>query len=94
MSLDGDLPAFPLDDQTLALLDQALDPWSHGDPCAESSSLEPFLSMVSEMAGSDVTTTTTDSLGLVELHDPVYSSHDLIRALVAEVRRLRMTPTS
>jgi hypothetical protein len=68
------LPTFPVDSQTLDLLAQALDPWSNGDPDAASSSLEPFLMMMSQMGGSA---------------DAAYSSHDLIGALVAEVRRLR-----
>lgn len=68
-------PSFPVDDQILDLLDQALNPWENGDPEAVSSSLEPFLEFVSIMAGAEPAVR--------------YTSHDLITALSAEVRRLR-----
>ncbi len=85
----GDLPPFPVDDATLGLLEQALDPWSHGDPNATSSSLWPFLDMVSEMAGSDLGAVEEEHDGVKVMRDPRYSEHCLIRALVAEIRRLR-----
>jgi hypothetical protein len=83
------LPLFPLDDATLDLLERSLDPWSHGDPGAASSSLEPFLEMMSQLGGSDPAAAESEDDGVVVLRDAQYSAHDLILALVAEVRRLR-----
>lgn len=80
------LPAFPTDDQTLGLLDAALNP----GPGAERSSVGDLCRLYSEMAGSD--------LGAVEhevddstvvMRDAEYHPNDVIAALLAEVRRLR-----
>lgn len=84
------LPPFPVDDATLDLLEHALDPRAHGDPEAESSSVWPLLTMMSELGGSDTTAVEEEvSEGVVVMRDPHYHDHDVIRALVAEVRRLR-----
>jgi hypothetical protein len=85
------LPPFPVDDSTLDLLSAALDPWAHGDPEAKSSSVWDLLKMMSEMAGSDTTAVeeTTES-GMHVMRDPHYHDHDVLKALIAEVRRLRV----
>jgi hypothetical protein len=47
------LPPFPVDDQTLDLLEAALNPREHGDPDATTSGVWPLLTFMSQMAGSD-----------------------------------------
>lgn len=89
------LPPFPVDDGTLDLLSIALDPGEE----SERSSVGDFLEFMSQMGGSDTTAVDSvewgDPLGMdesVEIHmmrDAAYHEHDIIRALVAEVRRLR-----
>ena len=84
------LPPFPVDPATLDLLDHALDPRSHGDPAAETSSVWDLLRMMSEMAGSDVNAVEEEvSDGVFMMRDPHYHDHDVLKALIAEVRRLR-----
>jgi hypothetical protein len=88
------LPPFPVDDSTLDLLTTALDP----GPDSERTSVADLLNLLSEMGGSDTTAVDSiewgDPLGMgesVEIHhmrDPQYTEHDVIRALVTEVRRL------
>ena len=92
-----DLPPFPVDDSTLDLISLALDP----GPDAERTSLSDLLDLLSRMAGSDpeaVGEVLSDGdpyesgRATPEIHlmrDPIYHDHDVIRALVAEVRRLR-----
>lgn len=72
-----ELPPFPVDDQTLDLLEAAMNPREHGDPEAVSSSVWPLLEFMSQLGGSDTRA------------DPQYHDHDVITALIAEVRRLR-----
>lgn len=79
------MPPIPLDDGTLGLLEDAL----RIDEEAKSTSLYPFLDMISQLAGSDITAVAEEVDGITVLRDPQYSTHDLIRELVAEVRRLR-----
>lgn len=90
------LPPFPVDDATLALLEAAIDPWGHGHPEAERSSLWDLLDVMSELGGSDLTAVeSVDDAGddnqprAVTMRDPRYTDHCVIQALVAEVRRLR-----
>ncbi len=80
------LAPFPVDDQTLDLLEQAI----NIDPAAERSSLFDLLDMYSRLGGSD-TRAVAETLedGIVVMRDPQYSPHDVIAALVGEVRRLR-----
>lgn len=90
------LPPFPVDDATLDLLTAALNPREHGDPEAASSSVWPLLTMLSQLGGSD-----TDAVAevvddgsdggarVVVMRDPEYHEHDVLAALIAEVRRLR-----
>jgi hypothetical protein len=87
------LPPFPVDPATLDLLDLALDPRSHGDPDAETSSVWDLLRLMSEMAGSDTTAVAEQVCdGIVVMRDPHYHDHDVLKALIAEIRRLRREP--
>lgn len=91
------LPPFPVDDTTLDLISIALDP----GPEAKRTSLNDLLDLMSRMAGSDPEAVAEvieegdpyDSgrhgFDIVMLRDPLYHPHDVIRALIAEVRRLR-----
>lgn len=86
---------FPVDDGTLDMLEQALG-LSAGSDGIERSHMGEFLRFMSEMAGSDVTAVAEvlhrDADGTpdeVVLRDPQYHEHCVVRALVAEVRRLR-----
>lgn len=82
------LPPFPVDDATLDLVWGAL----HPGPEAERSSLFDMLDLYSRLGGSDPDATVeNDDLpdDIVELRDPQYSPHDLIAALITEIRRLR-----
>lgn len=90
------LPDFPVDDATLGMLEAAMDPRSHGDPEATKSSVWPFLDMMSQMGGSDPTAVaevlddgTDGGPSVVVMRDQHYHENDVIRALIAEVRRLR-----
>jgi hypothetical protein len=96
MGSESVLPPFPVDDATLGMLEAALDPWSHGHPDAERSSLWDFLTLMSQMAGSDPTAVESieddGSDGgprIVTMRDPIYTDHCVIQALIDEVRRLR-----
>jgi hypothetical protein len=90
------LPQFPVDEATLDLLMAAIDPRGHGDPDAEASSVASFLDFMSQLGGSDpkaVAEVVDDgSHGGAVIHvmrDPIYHDHDVYRALIAEIRRLR-----
>ncbi len=79
------LPPFPVDDQTLDLIEESLE-------CGEdkpSTDLYALLQFFSEMAGSDITAIEQTEDGIATLRCPQYSAGDLILALVAEIRRLR-----
>jgi hypothetical protein len=82
------LPDFPVDEETLGLLSIALDPASHGIP-AECSSVGSFLEFMSQLGGSDISAVTEELDGVAVMRDAAYHQHDVIRSLVAEVRRLR-----
>ena len=95
------LPQFPVDDSTLDLLSLALDPGED----AERTSVGDFLDFMSQMGGSDTTAVAEiipgNPLGLdiedAEIHvmrDAAYHEHDVMKALLAEVRRLRATTES
>jgi hypothetical protein len=91
------LPDFPVDPETLDLLSIALDP----GPDAGRTSVSDFLDLMSFMGGSDPDAVAEvleeadpyDSgrhgADIVMMRDPLYHEHDVIRALIAEVRRLR-----
>jgi hypothetical protein len=90
------LPPFPVDDGTLDMLMMAVDPWNNGDTTAERSALNDFLALVSALVGIDPDALADDSNEndhVVELRDPQYSHHDVIVALVHEIRRLREAST-
>lgn len=91
-----DLPPFPVDDATLDLLEAAMNPWEHGDPEATQSSVWPLLKMLSQLGGSDteaveevVDDGSDGGARTVVMRDPQYHEHNVIEALIAEVRRLR-----
>lgn len=93
------LPPFPVDDSALDMLSTALNP----GPDAERTSLFDLLDLYSELAGSDTTAVDEDDNlnhdgnefhpAVRVMRDPSYSPHDVIAALIAEVRRLR-TPAA
>lgn len=88
------LPPFPVDDGTLDLLCAAIDPRGAGDELAERSCVGDFLDMMSQLGGSDTAAVAEEHAdGWVEMRDPTYSTHDVMTALVDEVRRLRSTHT-
>jgi len=91
-----ELPPFPVDDATLDMLMAAIDPWNHGNPDAKSSSVWPFLAMMSRLGGSDpeaVAEVHDDSsdggASIVTMRDPHYHDNDVAAALISEVRKLR-----
>lgn len=92
------LPPFPVDDGTLDMLSKAINP----GPQAERSSVKDLLTLYSQLGGSDTEAVAEvldeGDVGLgpglagaeiVLMRDPQYHVHDVITALVAEVRRLR-----
>lgn len=91
------LPPFPVDPDTLDLIERAMSP----DPDLDetTTSLAAVLDLLSEMGGSDPSAADVIDEGdellgrpqIVVHRDPFYSHHDLILALIAEVRRLRKT---
>lgn len=81
------MPEFPVDDATLDLVWNAL----HPGPDAERSSIFDLCELYSQLAGSDVEAITEETDDTVELRDPQYHPHDIISALIVEVRRLRPT---
>jgi hypothetical protein len=90
------LPPFPVDDATLDMLMAAIDPRGHGDLDAETSTVGNFLDFMSQMGGSDpkaVAEVLDDGeCGgpiIQVMRDPIYHDHDVYRALIAEIRRLR-----
>ena len=92
----SDLPPFPVDDATLDLLEAAINPREHGDPEANQSGVWPLLKMLSQLGGSDTEAVegviddgSDGGAQIVMMRDPQYHDHDVIEALIAEVRRLR-----
>lgn len=82
------VPDFPVNDQTLTLVEMALDATTTGQ-----TSLGNLLDLLSGFDASKLRPV-MDGAGrpvpdVEEYPDPLYSEHDLIRALIAEVRRLR-----
>lgn len=83
--MTGRLPALPLDDSSLDLLEQSLKPTVEDG----SSSLYTWLDMMSQLGGSDPAAVAEQVGEIPIMRDPQYSPHDLIEALIAEIRRLR-----
>lgn len=92
------LPDFPVDNATLDLLWMALNP---GDE-AERTSVADFLDFMSQMGGSDtaaIESTETmphpfipgESVEINVMRDACYHEHDVMRALITELRRVRQT---
>lgn len=88
------LPPFPVDDITLDLLLQAINPWANGNPDAERSSFQEFLDWMSALGGSDIYAVEKrieDENGdIVVMRDQFYSEGSVITALVEEIRKLRL----
>lgn len=83
------LPPFPVDDTTLDMLEAAISPWDHGHPDAQRSSLWDFLTLMSQMGGSDTEAVERVDNDIVTMRDPHYTDHCVITALIEEIRRLR-----
>ena len=83
------LPPFPVDDTTLDLLWSAL----HPDPeVSDRSTVTDLCVMLSELGGSDTTAVAEQDGDVRMMRDPQYTAHDILAALVEEVRRLRPRP--
>lgn len=82
------LPPFPVDDSTLDMVWAAIHPWEQ-DERWERSSLWDLLTLMSQLAGSDTDAVEEEVDGTLLMRDPHYHDHDLISALIVEVRRLR-----
>lgn len=83
--MNDQLPAFPVDEETLDLLEIAIDPdrTSVGGQC---SSLNAFLEFMSELSGQQEVELED---GVAVYPDPSYHHNDVIKALIREIRRLR-----
>ena len=81
----NDLPTFPVDDQTLDMIDMALDP----PPGSERTSIGELCDLIAAMGGSDPDAVQSEEDGVQYMRDASYHPNDVIAALVAEVRRLR-----
>lgn len=91
-----ELPPFPVDDATLDLLLVAINPWENGDPEAEQSGVGEFLMFMSQMGGSDteaieevVNDGSDGGPSIYVMRDPEYTVHDVLTALIDEIKRLR-----
>lgn len=80
------LPPFPVDDATLELLSDAL----HPSPEVERTSLWDFLSMMSQLGGSDIQAEVEDGI----LRDAQYTDQDVILALIGEIKRVKQAIVS
>jgi len=67
----------------------AIDPRAHGDPQAERSTVGSFLEFMSQLGGSDTKAVQEPGEHVDMMRDQCYSHHDVMCALVEEVRRLR-----
>lgn len=91
-----DLPPFPVDPGTLDNLLTAVDPWAAGIETAERSSLNDFLTLMSQLGGSDtdaveeVVHDGSDGTSAIHMmRDQQYHPNDVIAALIREIQRLR-----
>lgn len=78
------LPPFPTDDATLDLLEQAI--YGVG---SDRSSVNDLCRLYSELGGSDTTAVDGEEQGVTVMRDAEYHPHDVIAALIAEIRTLR-----
>lgn len=93
----NELPPFPIDDSTLDLIERSMTIDEDSDE--DRTSLSELLDLLSEMGGSDPDASEQIDPELVGIDDPdvivrvlrdqFYHEHDLILALIEEVRRLR-----
>lgn len=80
------LPPFPVDDQTLDMLWDAI----HPGPGATRSSVTDFLDLMTRLGGSDPDAIQDTILENVHvMRDQFYHEHDVMSALIEEIRRLR-----
>jgi hypothetical protein len=81
------LPPFPVDDQTLALLWDAM----HPDPTitTEQQSVHSLLDMIAQLGGSDTAMVLEVHGDIDVMRDPLYHIDDVVASLIIEVRRLR-----
>ena len=80
------LPPFPVDDTTLDMLWTTMHPdWSVQDR----SSVGDFLRLMAQLGGSDPEAVESEEGGTYLMRDQGYHEHDVISALVTEVRSLR-----
>ena len=80
------LPPFPVDDVSLDMLAMAV----IIQPSDNKTNLWSLLDMMSRMAGSDPQAVAEElDEEVLMMRDPIYTEHDVIEALVFEVRRLR-----
>lgn len=93
--MTNQLPPFPVDEGTLDLLWLALNP----GPDAERTSVCDFLDLMAEMGGSDITAIEqvlddgSDGRSPTYLmRDQRYHEHNVMSALIEEIRRLRASP--
>lgn len=81
----NELPEFPVDDATLDLLWQAVRPGVEADR----SSMGEFLDLMSRLGGSDPDAVEEETDDIRVMRDQHYHEHDVVAALVTEIRRLR-----
>lgn len=81
----NELPEFPVDDATLDLLWQAVRPGVEADR----SSMGEFLDLMSRLGGSDPGAVEEETDDIRVMRDQHYHEHDVVAALVTEIRRLR-----
>ncbi len=79
------LPPFPVDEQTLTLVENAL------TPTGGRTSIGDLCTLYSQLGGSATDAVEEDDGTIQVLRDPQYHPDDIITALIAEVRRLRTT---
>lgn len=83
------LPPFPVDDATLDMMWAALHP-DHIGPNGEASFMGDFIKMMNELGGSDPRAIKeVMGPGLHLMRDQSYHVHDIVSALITEIRRLR-----
>jgi hypothetical protein len=93
----NELPPFPVDDATLDLLWQAINP----GPEAKRSSVHDFLDLMAQLGGSDtkavaeVVDDGSDGGSAIHvMRDQHYHVNNVLEALIEEIRRLRLRPAA
>jgi hypothetical protein len=80
------LPPFPVDDQTLDMLWDAMFPKINVD---SNTSVYNLLEMISQLGGSDPKAVDETHGDVDVMRDPQYHINDVVASLIIEVRRLR-----